>query len=404
MVVVTGGPLRIQLWDVDTGQVKDLPVAGQFSPDGRLMAFWDEERRQDRRPILYEVDTDRAEPAPDTADGGGEDFPPPGYHGYHSLSFSPGGTWLAATKSTLSRAGIQGPARTKLWNLRGRRELAELPRVGPSTIFSQDDRYLATDLLKLDDRGWTQEFIVWDLRTLQARSSSKKTPGGAAYRLASLTPDGNGLIVGRYTGPRPFEQETACLEISDGRERWAVKDSLPRALIRDGTWFAFLTPGRAPGQTVVEFRDTNDGHICRRLSLAEHESLRVIAPNGETLVVERECPPESQPFYSLLKPLGLSHLLPQEPNYRLQITDSASGEALGLTPPYSEPFSNSVNYSSDSRLLAVISAHDQGSLLQVWDIPPRKPLLWLLTGGVLLALPFAWLAWRRVRRLRRAAA
>jgi hypothetical protein len=59
-------------------------------------------------------------------------------------------------------------------------------------------------------------------------------------------------------------------------------------------------------------------------------------------------------------------------------------------------------FSSDGRTL-VVQDSITGGALRVWDIPPRKPLAWLLAAAGLLALPVAWLARRRARALRRRA-
>ena len=40
-----------------------------------------------------------------------------------------------------------------------------------------------------------------------------------------------------------------------------------------------------------------------------------------------------------------------------------------------------------------------GSEIQFWDIPPRKPLTWLAIAAGVWALPVAWLARRRTRRM-----
>jgi hypothetical protein len=98
-------------------------------------------------------------------------------------------------------------------------------------------------------------------------------------------------------------------------------------------------------------------------------------------------------------------LVPQDPTYRLKIIDLASGDTLGMTYHYANPiYSGYVDYSTDGRFLAISFAQDEEFHLHVWDVPPRKPLTWFAAGAVLLILPLAWLARRRVRRLRRAAA
>jgi hypothetical protein len=52
--------------------------------------------------------------------------------------------------------------------------------------------------------------------------------------------------------------------------------------------------------------------------------------------------------------------------------------------------------SPDGRTLAV---QREDLAIELWDVPPRKSLTWFLAAAALLALPLAWLARRRVRRL-----
>jgi hypothetical protein len=40
-------------------------------------------------------------------------------------------------------------------------------------------------------------------------------------------------------------------------------------------------------------------------------------------------------------------------------------------------------------------------VVDIFELPPRKPLTWFVLAAAVLALPFAGLAWRRSRRLRR---
>ena len=71
---------------------------------------------------------------------------------------------------------------------------------------------------------------------------------------------------------------------------------------------------------------------------------------------------------------------------------------VGILPfgPYGDRWLTS----PDGRTLAVMRSENE---VQLWDVPPRKPLAWFLAGAVLLALPPALLTRWRVRRLRRAA-
>jgi hypothetical protein len=57
--------------------------------------------------------------------------------------------------------------------------------------------------------------------------------------------------------------------------------------------------------------------------------------------------------------------------------------------------------SPNGQMLAV---QRDNSIIDVFDLPPRKPLTWFALAAALLALPLAGLAWRRSRCLRRGVA
>jgi hypothetical protein len=58
------------------------------------------------------------------------------------------------------------------------------------------------------------------------------------------------------------------------------------------------------------------------------------------------------------------------------------------------------NFSADGRTLGVVGGDN---VVRLWDVPPRTPWGWLVGAAALLAVPPAWLARRRVRKLRRLA-
>jgi hypothetical protein len=87
-----------------------------------------------------------------------------------------------------------------------------------------------------------------------------------------------------------------------------------------------------------------------------------------------------------------------------ELLDVRSGQSVADFPFYSGRA-----YRSSSGLIAVSDdfdwlTPDLPARIEVWDIPPRKPLLWFSAGAVLLAPPIFMLARRRVRRLQKEAA
>jgi hypothetical protein len=84
------------------------------------------------------------------------------------------------------------------------------------------------------------------------------------------------------------------------------------------------------------------------------------------------------------------------PNTAVGIYDTESGACQCKIPVSSGwcPFL----LSSNGQMFAV--RRDDG-VVDIFELPPRKPLTWFVLAAAVLALPFAGLAWRRSRRLRR---
>lgn len=79
------------------------------------------------------------------------------------------------------------------------------------------------------------------------------------------------------------------------------------------------------------------------------------------------------------------------------------GKALALrtVTQVSNSFPLPVSLSPDGKSLAkVVFKVDGGDVLKMWDIPPRKPLAWIIGCWMLLASFFVLLAWWRSARKR----
>jgi WD40 repeat protein len=83
------------------------------------------------------------------------------------------------------------------------------------------------------------------------------------------------------------------------------------------------------------------------------------------------------------------------PKWRVNFYDATSGREIG---PLSLPDGPGFKWAPDGSLIACTLPLGKG--VEIWDIPPRKPTGWFALLAAILALPFAWLARRRVRRLR----
>jgi WD40 repeat protein len=100
---------------------------------------------------------------------------------------------------------------------------------------------------------------------------------------------------------------------------------------------------------------------------------------------------------TLLRRVGFSWPAPTEPHFQSVTLVSANSGQLIATVRGDAEFAR---WSPDGSMLATVDQDEK--TIRIWDIPPRKPLTWFAAGAALLALPIAFVAWRRVRTLRAA--
>jgi WD40 repeat protein len=88
--------------------------------------------------------------------------------------------------------------------------------------------------------------------------------------------------------------------------------------------------------------------------------------------------------------LNLGSLADVEATQELLLLNTENGREMGRIPNVNE-----VVFSPDGR--TAFAARDRE--IQVWDLPPHKPLAWFFTGTALIAPPISLVAWRRTRKL-----
>jgi WD40 repeat protein len=92
----------------------------------------------------------------------------------------------------------------------------------------------------------------------------------------------------------------------------------------------------------------------------------------------------------ILENLNLGSLADVEATQELLLLNTENGREMGRIPNVNE-----VVFSPDGR--TAFAARDRE--IQVWDLPPHKPLAWFFTGTALIAPPISLVAWRRTRKL-----
>jgi WD40 repeat protein len=88
----------------------------------------------------------------------------------------------------------------------------------------------------------------------------------------------------------------------------------------------------------------------------------------------------------------VGRILPADGKWFMIYDPATDGEVARIRP--SNPWE--VHLSPDGRTFVSASLDGQ---LEFWDVPPRKPLTWFAIAAGVWALPVAWLARRRTRRL-----
>jgi hypothetical protein len=118
-----------------------------------------------------------------------------------------------------------------------------------------------------------------------------------------------------------------------------------------------------------------------------------VSPDGRTLAVVS---PVRNPVADWLVARGVTWPFPRKPAERVRFIDVPTGREIGRLP--ARPLANRQEdgFAPDGRLYIASDGHN----LHAWGVPPSRPLVWVFTTAGLTAPPLAWLARRRVRRLR----
>jgi WD40 repeat protein len=197
----------------------------------------------------------------------------------------------------------------------------------------------------------------------------------------SFSPDGKFLIA---QGKQPDRQRVYAL--NDGMKELVLNDSYPR-LTPDGRWVLVRD------HTGVKVQDTATLHLHGELrragdceittlspnSYSYHSTIEcALAPDNKTVVVSYlHRPQEADPLTVLL-----SHFRGARPTSQLvrtaRLWDLEQCEELAEFEDHRDAL-----YSPESHSLAIKYS---GGTIRVWDVPPRKPVLAILGGSLVLWL------------------
>jgi WD40 repeat protein len=261
------------------------------------------------------------------------------------------------------------------------REVGVLPQAVGEIAASADGRYVAAWAHQYLPR--VDEVVVWELPSLRRVAAFPFNADREHVHRLIFSPDGNRLAA--FTLSRGALQDTLWVwEVPRG-EGWHLHGARPSRWRNNEELFA-QTAG------ALSTYDGATGAKRAELSLESYRSEPQFTPDGATVLVGGPWLSPASLWLLWLQGLGISLPWHPELDWAVDVLDVATGRRLAQLPEAS-----GVVASPDSRTLAV----SRDGRIELWDLPPRKPLTWLVIAAALLALPLAWLARRRVRRLRR---
>lgn len=360
------GAFRMHLFDPATGRrgvalplAADAdPIAACFSPDGRWLAYaangpdggcvhvWDVAAGAELRTVR---------PA------GGR------------LAFAPDSRTLAV--GDYPGRDAQAPVRVRLWDVNSGQLLREWN--GPACRGCGHLQFAP------DGRRLVAVFLAWNEHTFPNPGRSARMPWGYGAQIRGYD---------LATGGESFRIECDSVLAPPG-VCWFATHTYPPPPTGDFTWDLWGYDG-GPGSG-----GANLGQPRRLIMDTGGSSGRLVAAVDETV---------GSPLEWLLGLARIRWPFDRRQTVGVRFVDVRTGAVVGSLPrqridPLERkwtPGPGWVTFSPARDLVAV----EQDGYIRIWDLPPRQPLRWFAAAAGILALPFAGLAWRRARRLRRAAA
>lgn len=382
--------LAFRLWNARTG--KELPAPfpesdkctyGFVWPGGKLIA----DRRYDRdrhRTTLNLWDAVTGEKW-STCEGSGVWFP-----------------WsLAPRRLSAISTDSGGEPRVRVWDVFTREDVAVLKASRVLTL-SPDEKTVVTDNLPWGNVvSPKQELMFWDLERRTERFRIR-IPDGFTV-VMQFAPHGRTFVVYGSANNASFFKlydATTCQVRADlGVQPYRMGYGL------DGQVLATTFNSRTQG-CWVNFWDTDTGILrsSRHLKASEGEYAWISltsTPASRTVAVESvyEAAPK-RPIPWLPRWRWLSALWDREQRqYRdIHLIDIASGETLATLPGAKH---ERYFLSPDGKLLAL--KRQDGTAIEIWEIPPRRPVGTLLLLSAVLLAPAALIFWRQSRMPKTAA-
>jgi WD40 repeat protein len=283
---------------------------------------------------------------------------------------------------------------------------APLPDNPQGTDFraaSGDRRVVATSLHVSDT---VREIAVWEVGSLRKMSAISVRPG-IQYVTCRLNQTG-AILAAALTDTNGKDAGAYCWESATGRELLNLRDASQVAISGDGNTLLDISDPVPPiSLDDVPYRLSawDVGTRRKRFTLdlvcggfmLDRDS-PFFSPNCRVLAAPTGRGPVG-PLGNLARRRGIHWPFGKlSTGETITLFDAANGREIGCVAGEFRW----ARWSPESRLLATLD--DDRHVVRIWDIPPRKPLGWFAIAAGIVALPIAWIARRRVRRLRSACA
>lgn len=383
------GPLRF--WEADSGKViewfaseyTDPDVA--LSPDGSLVAVRHGSTEQWDTFRLYETATGRNR----------ADLPFVADSSLYGRCFSADGHWFAYSEKNYPEQGV------RIWDVdagRVRRTLRPangLLKMRPNhrLAFSLDGRTLAVaDCVGGPMTKDVTRVQLWDWDNGQVTRTFDGPASDGCCRL-EFSPDGNHVVAQfDIRGSRgDSRDQVCCWDVADARQTMVIHGRIA-AVAPGRLWVYARNP--ATLQPFLQVREFAGGKV------KEIDLIGTLSQDGQTAAIGSH---EPHPIRDWITARGLAWPFSEREYVRTQLVDVATKRVIGQLPAWRDlaecRSAGWAGFSTDGRLYA--EQIDFG--LRIWDVPPRKPLSWVVAGSAVLAVLLARRARRRSQALLRVA-
>jgi hypothetical protein len=289
-------------------------------------------------------------------------------------TFSPDGSLLAYAD------GINGRPVIRIFDLGARQSAAVLPDAIPPVAFDHGCHRLACRAQVGEDYegrvlDWPGGSVRWHLPV-------------QPWDWCEFSPAGDRLFRFGFVGSKV---QVCCVNLVTGQSAWELPPEGPSCLPGDKS--QFFIANIADGRESVSVRDARTGQLLGRITLNPGETLAAAydwaSPTAAAVLASSQEPTDrlGQWMEKAAPWLGV-----HAASGRIRLLDIFTGGTICVFPGGGGEGS----FLPDGSVML-----ERRGIIQIWDIPPRKPLTWFACAAVVIALPLAGLAWRRTRRLRR---